>query len=93
MLPLLLAAGTDVTPEASVLAALPHWAQIALMVLGAVVPVASFVASFLSQYVRTKRQRGERVPAWMLALVSATNAAAMNPHKAARAAKAAKEQP
>lgn len=83
----------DVPPvlaSPDLIASMPHWLQVVLVVLGAVVPVASLAASFLSNYTRTKRSRGETVPAWMLALVAATNAAAINPHKAVRAARAAK---
>lgn len=79
------------TPE--VLATMPHWVQVLVVVmsaLGAIVAPASLAASFLSNYVRVQRQRGLPVSSWMLAFVAATNAAAFNPHKAVRLAKAAK---
>lgn len=84
-LPILLAAGIDVTPGASVVAALPPWAQFALSGLGLF--ALSIGASFWSDYVR---RLGKRAKPWMLSLSAALNLAAGNPHKAARAAKAAK---
>lgn len=82
------AAGTDVTPEASVVAGLPVWLQFALPALGLF--AVSLGASFWSDYVR---RLGKQAKPWMLSLSSALNAAAGNPHKAVRAARAAKEQP
>lgn len=87
MIPILLAAGTDVTPDASVVAALPHWLQITLMVLGAVVPVASFVADFLDRYAKTLRARGQKIPAWLVAFGAAAHGAALNSRKSAKLAK------
>jgi hypothetical protein len=85
-IPLILAAGADVTPEASVVAALPLWLQFALSGLGLF--ALSIGASFWSDYVR---RLGKGAKPWMLSLSAALNLAAGNPHKAVRAAKAAKE--
>lgn len=74
--------------DASVVAALPPWLQFALPVLGLF--AVSLVASFWSDYVR---RLGPKAPKWMLSVSFALNAAAGNPHKAARAAKAAKFVP
>ena len=81
-------------PTAAVsLESLPHWLQVLLVVLGAVVPVASLVASILNQYVRTAVERGERVPTLLLAIVGGINAAALNPDKAVQTVAIAKTQP
>ena len=88
MLLLILAAGVDVTPvaDASVASGLPQWAQFALSGLGLL--ALSIGASFWSDYVR---RLGKGAKPWMLSLSAALNLAAGNPHKAARAAKAAKQ--
>jgi len=52
--------------------------------------LVSLTASFWSDYVR---RLGPKAPKWMLSVSFALNAAAANPHKAARAAKAAKAKP
>ena len=80
-----------VAPSPDLLASMPHWLQVLLAVLGAVVPVASLVASILNRYVRAATERGERVPTWMLALGAATNAAALNADKAHQQAVMASE--
>lgn len=80
----------DVPPAPAVVAALPHWLQIAVYVLGMVVPLASLLVGFLNQYIRTAKARGERVPTWMLAAGAALNVAALNGDKAVEQAKAAK---
>lgn len=103
MLPLLLATATELPPafwnatEASALpaqatisvASLPSWLQVVLMILGAVVPVASFVADFLDRYAKAKVARGERIPAWLEALGAAAHTAGANPRKAVKLAKSA----
>jgi hypothetical protein len=63
---------------------LPHWLQTVLAVLGAIVPVASLLASILNRYVRAATERGEKVPTWMLALAVPVNAASLNVDKAAQ---------
>lgn len=63
----------------------PAWVAYLLPALGLF--MVSLVASFWSDYVRRK---GKSAPAWMLSLSAALNVAAGNPHKALRAAKAAK---
>lgn len=69
--------------------ALPHWVQVVLMILGAVVPVASFVADFLDRYAKAKVARGEQIPAWLEAFGAAAHGAGANPRKAVKLAKSA----
>lgn len=102
---LVLAAGTDVTPGASVVAALPaqamfdltllpHWAQVGLAVLaalGSIVGPSSLIANFLNNLIRAKRMNGEKPSSLLLAVASTVNRTALNFSKGARLAKAAKE--
>lgn len=81
------------TPSPDLIASMPHWLQVLLVVLGAVVPVASLVASILNQYVRKATERGERVPTLLLAITSGVNVAALNPDKSVQAVAIAKNQP
>ena len=74
-------------------ASLPHWLQVTLVILGLVVPIASLVASILNQYVRAATDRGERVSTWLLALTSGVNVAALNPDKSVQAVKAITPKP
>ena len=53
----------------------------ALAVVGAIVPVASAIASALNQHVRDAQTKGETVPSWMLHVVALVNAAALNGDK------------
>ena len=78
------------TASPDLIARMPHWVQVLLVVLGAVVPVASLVASILNAYVRAAKAREERVPTWMLAITSGVNVAALNPDKSVEAVKAMK---
>jgi hypothetical protein len=74
------------------LGGLPPWAQAALIagVTAIAGYIGSVVVSFWSDYVR---RLGSKAKPWMLSLSAALNIAAGNPHKAARAAKAAKKEP
>jgi hypothetical protein len=85
------APGASVLPaqQAFDVSALPHWLQVALMILGAVVPVASFVADFLDRYAKAKVARGEKIPAWLEAFGAAAHGAGANPRKAMKLAKSA----
>lgn len=95
MIPILLAAGIDVTPEASVVAGMPVWLQFAIQLVeqhpAKLLFAVSLLASFLSQYVRNKRQAGQPVAPSLMALSSVLNLVGGNPHKAVRAAKAVKK--
>lgn len=82
-----------ITASPDLIASMPHWLQVLLVLLGAIVPVASLVASILNAYVRAAKAREERVPTWMLAVTGAVNVAALNPDKTAEAVKTAKTQP
>lgn len=73
-------------------ATLPHWLQVVMMVLGAVVPIASGIAMGLNAYIRTATARGERVPTWLLAVAAGVNVPALNVDKTAQAVTAIKEQ-
>jgi hypothetical protein len=53
----------------------------ALAIVGAIVPVASAIASALNQHVRDTQAKGETVPAWLLRLVAVVNVAALNGDK------------
>ena len=53
----------------------------ALAVVGAIVPVASAIASALNQHVRDAQTKGKTVPSWMLHVVALVNAAALNGDK------------
>lgn len=74
---------------------LPHWLQVLLILLGAIVPVASFAASIINAYVRALKAQGAEVPTWMLALAAVANVPALNTDKAIEASKAltTKEKP
>ena len=82
-------AGTDVTPliPAELAATLPHWAQVAILIGVTYVGgyLQSVAVSFWSDYVR---RLGKQAKPWHLAMSSALNLVAGNPHKAARAKKA-----
>ena len=80
----------DPLPAATI-AALPHWLQVTMLVLGAIVPTFSLVASVLNRYVRTATERGEKVPTWLLALAVPSNVAALNIDKAAQQVGLAKD--
>ena len=53
----------------------------ALAIVGAIVPVASAIASALNQHVRDAQAKGESVPSWLLHVVTLVNAAALNGDK------------
>jgi len=53
----------------------------ALAIVGAIVPVASAIASALNQHVRDAQAKGETVPSWLLHIVAVVNAAALNGDK------------
>jgi hypothetical protein len=53
----------------------------ALAIVGAIVPVASAIASALNQHVRDAQAKGESVPSWLLHVVAVVNAAALNGDK------------
>ncbi len=72
------------------IASMPHWLQVALVVLGAVVPTFSLLASLINAYVRAAKAREEKVPTWMLAVASVVNVGALNPDKSVEAVKAMK---
>ena len=80
---LILAAGTEVPAVA-----MPHWLNVVLMVLGAVVPLASGIVAFVNGYIRAAKGRGEKVPTWLLALGAALNVVALNPDKTVEQGKA-----
>lgn len=69
------------------IASLPHWLQVLLVVLGAVVPTFSLLASLINAYVRAAKAREERVPTWMLAVAGVVNVGALNPDKSVEAVK------
>lgn len=71
-----------VSPD--LLASLPHWLQVVLAVLGAVVPTFSIIASVLNRYVRAEQAAGRPVSSWLLALGGGVNVVALNPDKAAQ---------
>jgi hypothetical protein len=53
----------------------------ALAIVGAIVPVASAIASALNQHVRDAQVKGEAIPSWLLHVVTVVNAAALNGDK------------
>ena len=53
----------------------------ALAIVGAIVPVASAIASALNQHVRDVQSKGEAVPSWLLHVIAMVNAAALNGDK------------
>ena len=53
----------------------------ALAIVGAIVPIASAIASALNQHVRDAQAKGETVPSWLLHIVDVVNAAALNGDK------------
>jgi len=53
----------------------------ALAIVGAIVPVASAIASGLNQHVRDAQAKTETVPSWLLHVVAVVNAAALNGDK------------
>jgi hypothetical protein len=53
----------------------------ALAIVGAIVPIASAIASALNQHVRDAQAKGETVPSWLLHIVAVVNAAALNGDK------------
>lgn len=52
-----------------------------LAIVGAIVPVASAIASALNQHVRDAQTKGEAVPSWLLHVVAMINVAALNGDK------------
>jgi hypothetical protein len=62
----------------------------ALAIVGAVVPVASLVASVLNQRIRNAQAGGVAVAPWILTFAAGLNAVAMNGDKAVQALKLAK---
>ena len=59
----------------------------ALAIVGAIVPIASAIASALNQHVRDAQAKGETVPSWLLHIVAVVNAAALNGDKVAQLVK------
>jgi len=53
----------------------------ALAIVGAIVPIASAIASALNQHVRDAQAKGATVPSWLLHVVALVNAAALNGDK------------
>jgi hypothetical protein len=53
----------------------------ALAIVGAIVPVASAIASALNQHVRDAQAKGQTVSAWLLHVVALVNVAALNGDK------------
>lgn len=53
----------------------------ALAIVGAIVPIASAIASALNQHVRDAQAKGEAVPSWLLHFVAVVNVAALNGDK------------
>jgi hypothetical protein len=53
----------------------------ALAIVGAIVPIASAIASALNQHVRDTQAKGATVPSWLLHVVALVNAAALNGDK------------
>lgn len=60
---------------------LPHWAQVATLVWGAVLVAASLAADFLDRYAKALMTRGEKVPAWLEAVGGTTHFLALNLRK------------
>lgn len=75
-----------VTPD--LLASLPHWLQVTLAVLGAVVPTFSLLAMLINAYVRALKANQQPVPTWMLAFAAVANVPALNVDKTVEAGKA-----
>jgi hypothetical protein len=59
----------------------------ALAIVGAIVPVASAIASGLNQHVREAQVKGETVPSWLVHVVALVNVAALNGDKVAQLVK------
>jgi hypothetical protein len=62
----------------------------ALAIVGAIVPIASAIASALNQHVRDAQAKGETVPSWLLHIVAVVNAAALNGDKVVQLVKLAR---
>jgi hypothetical protein len=53
----------------------------ALAIVGAIVPVASAIASAFNQHIRDAQAKGEAVPSWLVHVVALVNVAALNGDK------------
>ncbi len=62
-----------------------------LGLLGAVVPVASGLSSFLNQMVRAKMEAKQEIPAWLLQACAVVNVIALNGDKVVQMMKASKK--
>lgn len=60
---------------------LPHWAQVALLVLLVVTIVSSIAADFLDRYAKAVEARGEKVSAWLEAVGGTVHMLALNSRK------------
>lgn len=83
------------TPSPDLLASMPHWVQVLVVVMGALgsltIP-ASMIAAFVNQMIRTRKERGEQSSTALLSVAAALNVVAINPDKTKEQLKAANAQ-